>query len=60
MSKSDTNANATILLLDDTDTIIRKFKRAVTDSESEVRICGRKTGNQQFNGYLQCRNRKDL
>lgn len=37
MSKSDENANATILLLDDTDTIIRKFKRAVTDSESEVR-----------------------
>lgn len=36
MSKSDENANATILLLDDTDTIIRKFKRAVTDSESEV------------------------
>ena len=33
MSKSDTNANATISLLDDTDTIIRKFKRAVTDSE---------------------------
>lgn len=37
MSKSDENANATILLLDDTDTIIRKFKRAVTDSETEVR-----------------------
>lgn len=37
MSKSDENANATILLLDDTDTIIRKFKRAITDSESEVR-----------------------
>jgi tryptophanyl-tRNA synthetase len=37
MSKSDENANATILLLDDKDTIIRKFKRAVTDSETEVR-----------------------
>ena len=44
MSKSDTNANATILLLDDTDTIIRKFKRAVTDSESEVRYAEDKPG----------------
>ncbi len=37
MSKSDENANAAVLLLDDKDTIIRKFKRAVTDSGSEVR-----------------------
>jgi len=37
MSKSDENANATIYLLDDKDTIIRKFKRAVTDSDSCVR-----------------------
>lgn len=37
MSKSDENANATVLLLDDEDTIIRKFKRAVTDSETEIR-----------------------
>ena len=37
MSKSDENANATIMLLDDKDTIIRKFKRAVTDSDTEVR-----------------------
>ena len=44
MSKSDTNANATILLLDDTDTIIRKFKRAVTDSGSEVRYSEEKPG----------------
>lgn len=36
MSKSDENANATIFLLDDTDTIIRKFKRAVTDSGNEI------------------------
>lgn len=36
MSKSDENPNASIYLLDDTDTIIRKFKRAVTDSGSEV------------------------
>lgn len=37
MSKSDENANATVFLLDDEDTIIRKFKRAVTDSETEIR-----------------------
>ncbi|MCI1269707.1 MAG: tryptophan--tRNA ligase [Ruminococcus sp.] len=36
MSKSDENPNACILILDDKDTIIRKFKRAVTDSDSEV------------------------
>ena len=32
MSKSDENANASIYLSDDTDTIMRKCKRAVTDS----------------------------
>ncbi|MGN0662828.1 MAG: tryptophan--tRNA ligase [Faecalibacterium sp.] len=37
MSKSDTNANAFILMTDDKDTIIRKFKRAVTDSDGVVR-----------------------
>lgn len=37
MSKSDENLNSTIFMLDDKDTIIRKFKRAVTDSETEVR-----------------------
>ncbi|MBR1628959.1 MAG: tryptophan--tRNA ligase, partial [Lachnospiraceae bacterium] len=38
MSKSDENKNATILLTDDRDTIIRKFKRAVTDSLAHVRF----------------------
>src|SRR5699024_5550089 len=32
MSKSDTDQNAYILMLDDRDTIIRKVKKAVTDS----------------------------
>jgi len=36
MSKSDENPNASIYLMDDKDTIIRKFKRAVTDSEGCV------------------------
>ena len=44
MSKSDENVNATVRLLDDTDTIIRKFKRAVTDSGNEVRFSEDKPG----------------
>src|SRR4029453_17831073 len=36
MSKSDENANASIFLLDDADTITKKFKRAVTDSGTEI------------------------
>ncbi len=36
MSKSDENPNASIYLMDDPDTIMRKFKRAVTDSEGCV------------------------
>lgn len=44
MSKSDDNANAWVALLDDRDTIIRKFKRAVTDSDSEIRMSEEKPG----------------
>ena len=36
MSKSDENPNASIYLMDDPDTIMRKFKRAVTDSEGQI------------------------
>ncbi|MEG1509273.1 MAG: tryptophan--tRNA ligase [Clostridia bacterium] len=36
MSKSDENENATISLLDDKDTIMRKFRKAVTDSENKI------------------------
>ena len=36
MSKSDDNPNAFISILDNPDTIIKKFKRAVTDSEAVV------------------------
>ncbi|RGB63787.1 MULTISPECIES: tryptophan--tRNA ligase [Oscillospiraceae] len=36
MSKSDDNQNAFIAILDSEDTIIKKFKRAVTDSDMEV------------------------
>lgn len=37
MSKSDENPNASIYLMDDVDTIVRKCKRAVTDSEAQIR-----------------------
>ncbi len=37
MSKSDPNENSYILLLDSPDAVVRKIKRAVTDSGSEVR-----------------------
>ena len=37
MSKSAENPNGTIFLSDDKDTVIRKFKRAVTDSEACVK-----------------------
>lgn len=37
MSKSDSNPNGFIAVLDSPDDILRKFKRAVTDSGSEVR-----------------------
>ncbi|MEF9840160.1 MAG: tryptophan--tRNA ligase [Lachnospiraceae bacterium] len=36
MSKSDENLNASIYLMDDPDSIIRKCKRAVTDSEAQI------------------------
>lgn len=38
MSKSAENANGSIFLSDDKDTVIRKFKRAVTDSEACVKF----------------------
>lgn len=44
MSKSDENPNACIYILDEPDVIIRKFKRAVTDSDAEVRFAEGKDG----------------
>lgn len=44
MSKSDENSNAWIAILDTHDDIIRKFKRAVTDSDSCVRYDKDKPG----------------
>ena len=38
MSKSDENANGSIFLLDDADTITKKLKKAVTDSGTEIKF----------------------
>jgi tryptophanyl-tRNA synthetase len=38
MSKSEDDPNGCVMLLDDLDTIRRKFKRAVTDSGTEIRF----------------------
>ena len=44
MSKSDTNENAYIALLDPPEVIRRKVKRAVTDSQGQVRFSEEKPG----------------
>ena len=44
MSKSDENLNAWVAILDDPDAIMRKFKRAVTDSEAVVCLGEEKHG----------------
>jgi len=44
MSKSDTNENAVVRMLDAPDAILRKFKRAVTDSGGCVRAGADKPG----------------
>ena len=44
MSKSDTNENSYVSMTDDPDTIMRKLKRAVTDSEGRVYRSAEKPG----------------
>ena len=54
MSKSDENVNAFVDLLDDRDSIIRKFKRAVTDSETVVRYAEGKDGINNLMSVYSC------
>lgn len=54
MSKSDTNAKAFISVLDDTDTIVRKIKSAVTDSEARVHYAQGKDGVNNLMGIYSC------
>ena len=44
MSKSDENVNASVYLSDDKDTVIRKFRRAVTDSDNRIIASEEKPG----------------
>ena len=54
MSKSDPNENAVVRILDDRDTVIRKFRRAVTDSDSEIRVSEDKPGVSNLITILSC------
>ena len=54
MSKSDENANASIAMLDKPEDIMRKFKRAVTDSEACVRYAEGKDGVNNLMGIYSC------
>ena len=54
MSKSDENPNAIVYILDDRDTIIRKFKRAVTDSDTCVRFAEGKDGINNLMSIYSC------
>lgn len=60
MSKSDENANASIFILDDKDTIIRKFKRAVTDSDTEIRYADGKDGINNLMTIYSCVTGKNM
>lgn len=44
MSKSDENVNAFISMMDDETTVMRKFKRAVTDSDGQIIYSEQKKG----------------
>ncbi len=58
MSKSDENANASIYLMDEPDMIIRKFKRAVTDSENCIQYSDEQPGIKNLlDIYCACTNK---
>jgi tryptophanyl-tRNA synthetase len=54
MSKSDENANSYIAVLDKPEDIMRKFKRAVTDSEACVRYADGKDGVNNLMSIYSC------
>ena len=54
MSKSDENVNAVVYILDDRDKIIRKFKRAVTDSDSVIKYVEGKDGINNLISIYSC------
>ena len=60
MSKSDENVNSWVAILDSKDDIIRKFKRAVTDSEAHVCIGEEKHGINNLMGIYSAITGKSL
>ena len=54
MSKSDSNRNAVVYILDSKDDIIRKFKRAVTDSGCEIKFAEGKDGVNNLMNIYRC------
>ena len=60
MSKSDPNPNGVIYILDGKDDILRKFKRAVTDSGSEVRFGEGKDGINNLMSIYSCFTGRDF
>lgn len=60
MSKSDENVNGFVCLLDPRDTVIKKFKRAVTDSEACVKFADGKDGINNLMGIYSCATGKTM
>jgi tryptophanyl-tRNA synthetase len=60
MGKTDENENGTVFLLDDADTVMRKFKRAVTDSGSEIVFRADKAGISNLITIYMCFTGKSL
>ena len=60
MSKSDENVNAWVAILDKPEDIMRKFKRAVTDSEAEVAFREGKDGVNNLMGIYSAITGKSL
>ena len=54
MSKSDENVNGCVYVLDTPDVIMRKFRRAVTDSDACVRYAEGKDGVTNLMGIYSC------
>ena len=52
MSKSDDNTNSWVAILDKPDTIMKKFKRAVTDSDAKVCVGEGKDGINNLIGIM--------
>ena len=54
MSKSDENPNGCIMLADAPDAVARKFKRAVTDSGTEIRFDPSRPAINTFSAFTNC------